>query len=850
MSPDATVVPRLPRTWLLICFLSLAWLAPCPAATLDEAQKLYNTGEYDDCTAACAAAIEQNQWHMAWRLLKIRSELASGRYSDALATYEAAMSRYNVSIPLRLLGYEVLRRNDRPQEAQVLLRSIRELAAREPWRYSDGESRVALGRALVQAGADARQCLELFFDPVKKAYPTSADPHLAAGQLALDKHDYALAAESFAEAAKRAPEDPEVYFGLARAYSTDRQRAAEALTKALELNSRHVESLLFQVDDAIDAEEHPRAEALIKQVLAVNPQHARAWAYRAVLAHLAGDKEKEASHREAALKSWKTNPEVDHTIGRKLSQEYRFKEGAAYQRKALAMDADYRPAKVQLCQDLLRLGQEEEGWQLAAKVFEEDQYNVVAYNLATLHDNLAKFKTLETPDFLVRMDDREARIYGTRVLALLARARQTLCKKYDVELAEPITVEIFPQQKDFAIRTFGLPGGAGFLGVCFGPVITANSPASQGESPSNWEAVLWHEFCHVVTLHKTGNKLPRWLSEGISVYEERQENASWGQVMTPVYREMVLKGEFHPVSQLSGAFLKPDSPLHLQFAYYHSSMVVEYLIGRYGPLAMQRMLTDLGQSIPINQALSRHSVAVAELDKDFAAWFRKQAEALAPEADWARPELAATADSAAWAKWNDEHPNSFWGLLAEGRALVSERKWKQAIEPLQQAAALYEGSGADSPYRLLAVAHRELGETQAERSVLEKLVARDDEAGAARLRLAELAAEKKEWKAVVEHATQAIAINPLVPAPHRHLAAAAEAAGERAAAIEAQRALLVLDPLDLAETHFRLARLLHEEGKTAEARRHVLQSLEQAPRYLEAHRLLLEIVGQEKSSTR
>ena len=33
-------------------------------------------------------------------------------------------------------------------------------------------------------------------------------------------------------------------------------------------------------------------------------------------------------------------------------------------------------------------------------------------------------------------------------------------------------MEIFPQQKDFAIRTFGLPGGAGFLGVCFGTVVT------------------------------------------------------------------------------------------------------------------------------------------------------------------------------------------------------------------------------------------------------------------------------------------------------------------------------------------------------------------------------------------
>lgn len=844
MSPDTTVAAfRFARALLLSIGLSLAGILPCSAATLDEAQKLFYGGEYDDCIGVCTEAIEQSQWHLAWRLLKVRAELATGRYADALATYEAAMSRVSSSTPLRLVGCEVLRMNDRPQDAQTLLRSIRELAAREPGRFGDAESRVALGRALILMGADARQVLELFFDPVKKSFPTSADAYLASGRLSLEKHDYALAAESLADAAKRSPQDPDIYYGLARAYTSDRQRAAEALAKALELNPRHVDSLLWQVDDAIDAEDHDRAEKLIQKVVAVNAQHPRAWVYRAVLAHLAGDKKQEAAHREAALKPWKTNPEVDHTIGRKLSQEYRFAEGAAYQRKALDLDADYRPAKVQLCQDLLRLGQEEEGWQLAAKVFADDQYNVVAYNLVTLHDNIKKFRTLQTADFLVRMDDREARIYGQRVLKLLSRAKETLCKKYDVELSEPITVEIFPQQKDFAIRTFGLPGGAGFLGVCFGPVITANSPASQGETPSNWEAVLWHEFCHVVTLHKTGNKLPRWLSEGISVYEERQENASWGQAMNPVYREMVLKGELHPVSQLSGAFLKPASPLHLQFAYYHSSMVVEYLVGRYGSRAMERMLTDLGQSIPINQALSRHAGPIKELDKEFAAWFRKQADGFAPAADWQRPELAATADSAAWAAWNNDHPNSFWGLLAEGKALVSERKWKAAVEPLEEAAKLYEGHGADSPYRLLAAAHKELGDTQAERSVLEKLVARDDEAGASRLRLAEIANEQKEWKAGIEHATQALAINPLVPAPHRHLATAAEAAQQRAVAIEAHKALLVLEPLDLAETHFRLARLLKEEGRTDEARRHVLESLEQAPRYLAAHRLLLEITA-------
>jgi hypothetical protein len=50
----------------------------------------------------------------------------------------------------------------------------------------------------------------------------------------------------------------------------------------------------------------------------------------------------------------------------------------------------------------------------------------------------------------------------------------------------------------------------------------------------------------------------------------------------------------------------------------------------------------------------------------------------------------------------------------------------------------------------------------------------------------------------------------------------------------------LLDPPDPAEAHYRLARLLHQAGDPA-AKRHVLQALEEAPRFREAHRLLLEI---------
>jgi hypothetical protein len=99
-------------------------------------------------------------------------------------------------------------------------------------------------------------------------------------------------------------------------------------------------------------------------------------------------------------------------------------------------------------------------------------------------------------------------------------------------------------------------------------VITANSPASQGASPTCWEATLWHEFCHVVTLNKTNNKMPRWLSEGISVYEERQADKTWGQTINPKYREMLLGDDFVPISKLSGAFSPPRATLTI--SYYES----------------------------------------------------------------------------------------------------------------------------------------------------------------------------------------------------------------------------------------------------------------------------------------
>ncbi len=827
---------------LLVSFV-LAALSPLSrAADLEEARHQLLTGKYAEVAKAAGEAVSQNLATEDWPLLQIRALMATGRYPDARAALNAALARFPMSIRLRLVGYEALRANGDVTGAKALFDQLDQYAASRTWAYGDPENRIVIGHAALIAGADPKTVLDRFFDPVKKAKPEFRESYIASGELALAKNDFALAGKIFDQAARKFPDDPDVQFGIAQAYaSSDTEATSEALMKTLKLNPNHVGARLLLADRAIDSELYEQADELIGEALKVNPAAPEAHALRAVLANLRTDAKGEKQARDAALKYWPTNPAVDWQIGQKLSRKYRFAESAERQRQALKFDPAYIPAKMQLAQDLLRLGQDEEGWKLVDEVQKADPYDVVAFNLTTLHDRIAKFQTLTSEHFLVRMDPQEAAIYGADALALLERAHSTLTKKYGLELKQRTTVEIFPDQKDFAIRTFGLPGGAGYLGVCFGPLITANSPATRPGSASNWEAILWHEFCHVVTLTMTKNKMPRWLSEGISVFEERQQRGNWGEKMQPRYRAMILGEDLTPVSQLSGAFLKPKTPAHLGFAYYESSLVAEWLIERFGLEKMKRILADLGRGVEINEAIAAHAQPIAKIDAEFAERAKSLAKATGAGLDWTKPKTADFANDAAVEQFAAKHPNNFQALMAQAEKLIHAKAWEAAKAPLKKLIELYPNQhDPDGAYSLLARAHRELKETDAELAALNKLAELNPDATDAFARLIELATQRRDWPAVLANSERFGSVNPLSPLPHRAEAEASEALGKKPAAIAAYRTVLKLDPENPADIHYRLARLLHETRDPA-AKKEALLALEEAPRFRAALKLLLEI---------
>ena len=126
---------------------------------------------------------------------------------------------------------------------------------------------------------------------------------------------------------------------------------------------------------------------------------------------------------------------------------------------------------------------------------------------------------------------------------LAREALDALSKRWEFTPKGPILIEVFPRHDDFAVRNVGLPGMIGALGACFGRVVTMDSPRARPPGEFNWGVTLWHELAHVITLQLSEQRVPRWLTEGISVCEEKRARPEWGREMDIPFARAIDRGQ-------------------------------------------------------------------------------------------------------------------------------------------------------------------------------------------------------------------------------------------------------------------------------------------------------------------
>src|SRR4030095_3467806 len=145
------------------------------------------------------------------------------------------------------------------------------------------------------------------------------------------------------------------------------------------------------------------------------------------------------------------------------------------------------------------------------------------------------------------------------------------------------------------------------LGVSFGPVVAMDAPSARTRGEFNFGSTLWHELAHTFTLGATDHRIPRWLSEGLSVYEERHARSGWGQSTALSFLAALKQNTLLPVSRLNDGFVRPTYPEQIGHAYYEASLVCDMISQPRGPAALRAMLDGyrrgLGTAEVFRQAL-------------------------------------------------------------------------------------------------------------------------------------------------------------------------------------------------------------------------------------------------------
>ena len=631
---------------------------------------------------------------------------------------------------------------------------------------------------------------------------------------------------------------------MARALVDENPPAARmSAGRALEIDASRVGAHLFIAEQELGDRNTDAARESLDRALESNPSSLEARALLAAMAYL--DDRLDDFEAEVA-RALAVNPaygDIYRVAGSHTARAYRFDEAVALVRRALELNPTNSRAYAELGMHLLRTGDEPGAREALERAFAADPFDVITFNLLGMMDTLGEFETFQRGDVIVRMHPDEAPVLREYVLSLAQEALDSLSASYNMEVEGPILVEVFPRHDDFAVRNLGLPGMIGALGACFGRVVTMDSPRARPPGDFNWRATLWHEMTHVITLQMSKQRVPRWLTEGISVYEEQRARPAWGRDEELTFARALNDGSVLALRDLNAGFSRPDT---ISLAYFQASVLVEHMVDKYGEAALHELVRSYGDGLDTEAALALIGLDFDSLQTTFdqavEARFGDLQRALQP-LDEAPADSNATDRLDTLRRLAGAHPGRFSVQFSLGVALHAGGELAAAVEVLERAAALAPmATGIESPRGVLARIALEQGDRARAMRELELLLTYDHTSLEAARQLAALAEEAGDDPRLAFAYDRLIGIDPFDPIPHQAIGRLALARGDSDTATREFQIALAVGPIDRVAAQCDLAESYLMAGELDEAKRAALAALEIAPTYERAQELLLQVV--------
>lgn len=498
-------------------------------------------------------------------------------------------------------------------------------------------------------------------------------------------------------------------------------------------------------------------------------------------------------------------------VGEQLAMARQYEAAADMLEEAATREPAWSAPRNELGLLEMQSGRDERALTALREAARMDPYEKrVAFSLY-LMEEMAGWEVLETPHFRVRYRAGIDDVLARDMVESLESVHAEVTGRFSHEPNRRTTIELLPDHQFFGVRITGMPW-IHTVAASTGPVIALEPPREGAKGKHlgrfDWLDTVRHEYVHTVTLDRTANRIPHWLTEAAAVDMEHKRR-DWRT--HELLARALEQDELFDLDEIKWAFVRPKRKTDRSLAYAQGHWMVEFMRERHGPDALPRLLLRYERGESEAQAMQAVlGMTREQFMSDFLEWAKSQVRSWGMSAE---PDIAtllparedgqgrAPIDAATISAALEAHPEHPDLLEIAARRAVAEADARQAPggqlgdverDLLSRLAAARPFD--PWPHQQLARDALARGDAQSAVPHLGFLDARTDSEPSFALELSRIARAQGNSAVAASHAERAVRIDPYDPAMRELAASTAIEAGDMRSARRHIAALVTLEP--------------------------------------------------------
>jgi tetratricopeptide (TPR) repeat protein len=552
----------------------------------------FDQGRWEESEALVERVLEANPDQLLARWTRIRTDLARGNRERAVEAAKWFIDHHN--------AHE--QELDRRPGDLLLIGQAAELFYRSSAR----------GEELAEALNDV---INNLYERAIQADPKCWQAAWLQGRLFLSGYEEPSALKELQRALRLNPSAAEVHVTLGQADLQGYKLASgrRRVETALEINPHYAPAHILEADLNISDERFEDAKRAAEAALAENPRDEEALARLAAACRLLVDP---VGAAEAETRALARNPQPAAfyaALGERLADRRKYHSAERALLLAIAADPQAAAPRIGLGMLYMQIGREAEASDLFEAAFAADPFNVRANNMRKVLAHLAGYETVETEHFVVKTPPGADVLVARYMAEYLEEVYTLLSEKFQFAPPGKTIVELMKDHQWFSGRTIALPF-IPTVGACTGKIVALASPRSTNK-PYNWSRVLVHEMTHVWNLQQSDFNIPHWYTEALAVESEQTPRPQeWNKMLV----ERVPKRKLLNLENINLGFIRPREPEERQLAYCQAQLYAQYIVKRFGPDALIKLLMAYREGLTTPAAIPHcFGVTVADFEAKY-----------------------------------------------------------------------------------------------------------------------------------------------------------------------------------------------------------------------------------------